>query len=146
MADLAGFSASCQERNAARAMPKSVGRWEMTIHIKRAYDPAGRQDGRRVLVDGLWPRGVKKDALAITEWLREIAPSAPLRTWYGHDPKKWEGFRQKYRRELSQSPRRELLDELVAHARRGALTLVFGARDAERSNAAVIAEMIQEKL
>ncbi len=118
----------------------------MPIQIKRVYDPADRQDGRRVLVDGLWPRGVKKDKLAVTEWAREIAPSAPLRKWYGHDPKKWREFRQKYRWELSQPPRRELLGGLVAHARKGTLTLVFGARDVERSNAAVIAEMIREKL
>ena len=88
----------------------------MAVQIKRVYDPVGPRDGCRVLVDGLWPRGLKKEALAITRWMREIAPSAALRTWYKHDPKKWPAFRKKYRLELSQSPRRELLEELAAEA------------------------------
>ncbi len=118
----------------------------MPVQTKRVYDPVGPQDGCRVLVDGLWPRGLKKEALVITRWMREIAPSASLRAWYKHDPKKWPVFRKKYRLELSQSPRRELLKELAAEARKGMLTLVFGARDTERSNAAVIAEKLGEKL
>jgi uncharacterized protein YeaO (DUF488 family) len=118
----------------------------MRIAIKRAYEAAGAEDGYRVLVDGLWPRGITKEQLKIDAWMREIAPSASLRKWYGHDPEKWEGFRKKYHDELSKAPRKALLDELAERARKDQLTLVFGARDAERSNAAVIAEMVRSEL
>jgi uncharacterized protein YeaO (DUF488 family) len=118
----------------------------MPIAIKRAYEAASTKDGYRVLVDGLWPRGVTKASLEIDAWMREIAPSASLRKWYGHKPEKWEEFRNKYRQELSKPPRKALLDELADRARKGQVTLVFGARDAERSNAAVIAEMIRPEL
>jgi uncharacterized protein YeaO (DUF488 family) len=118
----------------------------MPIAIKRAYETASARDGYRVLVDGLWPRGIAKAQLKIDAWMREIAPSAALRIWYGHKPEKWEEFRKKYRAELSKAPRKALLDELVERARKEQVTLVFGARDAERSNAAVLAEMIRAEL
>jgi uncharacterized protein YeaO (DUF488 family) len=89
---------------------------------------------------------VTKAQLEIDAWLREIAPSASLRKWYGHKPERWQEFRKKYRQELSKPPRKALLDELIDRARKGQVTLVFGARDAERSNAAVIAEMIRPAL
>jgi uncharacterized protein YeaO (DUF488 family) len=114
----------------------------MPIAIKRAYEAPSAQDGYRVLVDGLWPRGVGKAQLKVDAWMREIAPSASLRKWYGHKPEKWEEFRKKYRQELSMPLRKALLDALVDRARKDRVTLVFGARDAKRSNAAVIAEMI----
>jgi uncharacterized protein YeaO (DUF488 family) len=115
----------------------------MPIAIKRAYEAASTKDGCRVLVDGLWPRGVTKAQLKIDAWMREIAPTVALRKWYGHKPEKWEEFRNKYRQELSKPPRKALLDELGDRARKGQVTLVFGARDTERSNAAVLAEMIR---
>lgn len=118
----------------------------MPIAAKRAYERAGAGDGCRILIDGLWPRGVKKEQLKIEQWLKAIAPSAQLRSWYGHDPERWPRFRERYRRELNKAPRRALLEDLVRRARRGKVTLVFGARDAERSNAAVLAEVVQEKL
>jgi uncharacterized protein YeaO (DUF488 family) len=118
----------------------------MPIVIKRAYEAAGTKDSYRVLVDGLWPRGVTKAQLEIDAWMREIAPSLALRKRYGHDPKKWQEFRNSYRQELSKPPRKALLDELIDRARKGQVTLVFGARDVERSNAAVIAEMIRSEL
>jgi uncharacterized protein YeaO (DUF488 family) len=118
----------------------------MSVECKRAYEKPGSRDGYRVLVDGLWPRGIKKEDLRIDQWMRAIAPSTKLRKWYGHEPEKWEGFRKRYRRELSASPRDGLLDELVNRARKGRLTLVFGARAPERSNAAVIEELIVEQL
>ena len=114
----------------------------MPLTIKRAYERATAQDGYRVLIDGLWPRGQPKEKLKIDEWMREIAPSAALRKWYGHQPEKWEEFRRRYRDELSKPPRKELLQDLVARAGKAKVTLVFGARDAERSNAAVLAEII----
>ena len=118
----------------------------MPVNIKRAYDKPSVADGTRILVDGLWPRGITKADLRISKWEKGIAPSQALRKWYGHDPDKWPEFRKRYRRELGESPRKEALDHLILLAGQGNLTLVFGARDAERSNAAVIAEMIETKL
>jgi uncharacterized protein YeaO (DUF488 family) len=118
----------------------------MPVNISRAYDQPGARDGVRILVDGLWPRGVKKAELKISAWEKSIAPSKALRTWYAHDPAKWPEFRKRYRAELAKSPRKEALDRLIAMAKQASLTLVFGARDAQHSNAAVIAEAIQAKL
>jgi uncharacterized protein YeaO (DUF488 family) len=118
----------------------------MPVNIKRAYDKAAARDGTRILVDGLWPRGVNKTDLEIAAWEKGIAPSKALRTWYGHDPDKWPEFRKRYRQQLRQSPRKEILERLSRQAKEGDVTLVFGARDAERSNAAVIAELIRENL
>ncbi len=118
----------------------------MGVQTKRAYEPPSPQDGYRVLVDGLWPRGITKEELHADDWMRAIAPSAPLRKWYGHKPEKWEEFRRRFRAELEKSPRKELVAELVQRARKEKVTLVFGARDAERCNATVIAEIIREQL
>jgi len=118
----------------------------MPIATKRAYEAASAKDGYRVLVDGLWPRGMTKAELKVDAWMRVIAPSTALRKSYCHIPEKWEQFRKKYRQELSKPPRKALCDELVERARKGHVTLVFGARDAERSNAAVIAEVIRRQL
>ena len=118
----------------------------MPVEIKRAYEAASADDGCRVLVDGLWPRGIAKTELKIDAWMKEIAPSTALRKSYGHIPEKWEEFRKRYRQELRKPPRKALLDELVERARKEQLTLVFGSRDAERSNAAVLAEMVQGML
>jgi len=118
----------------------------MPVEIKRAYEKARPRDGYRVLVDGLWPRSMTKEQLRLDLWMRQIAPSAVLRKWYGHDPEKWEEFRRKYRAELQKPPRKDLLGQLVERARQEKVTLVFGARDAERSNAAALAEMIREEM
>jgi uncharacterized protein YeaO (DUF488 family) len=118
----------------------------MAVSIKRAYDKPSAKDGTRILVDGLWPRGVSKADLKIAKWEKDIAPSKALRTWYGHDPDKWPEFRRRYRQELAEPPRKEAFDQLVRLAGQGNLTLVFGARDAEHSNAAVIAEAIEAEL
>ncbi len=117
----------------------------MLVSIKRAYDKPSNEDGIRVLVDGLWPRGVSKADLKIEKWEKAIAPSKALRTWYGHDPEKWPEFRKRYREELGQLPRKEALEQLIRLAGQAKLTLVFGARDAEHSNAAVIAEVIRAR-
>ncbi|MCL5669851.1 MAG: DUF488 family protein [Acidobacteria bacterium] len=116
----------------------------MPVNIKRAYDKPSARDGVRILVDGLWPRGVSKADLKIASWDKGIAPSKALRAWYGHEPAKWPEFRKRYREELGKPPCKEAIDRLILLARQGNLTLVFGARDAEHSNAAVIAEMIRE--
>jgi uncharacterized protein YeaO (DUF488 family) len=118
----------------------------MAIATKRAYEKPEPQDGYRVLIDGIWPRGMSRESLKISAWMRPIAPSARLRNWYGHEPEKWKEFRKRYRLELGKSPREEVVEELVRRARKGKVTLVFGAREAARSNAAVLAELIDQKL
>lgn len=116
------------------------------VAIKRAYDKPSTADGARVLVDRLWPRGLTKEKLKIEEWMKDIAPSAELRTWYGHQVEKWPEFRKRYRAELSQVHAASYLEDLVKLARKGKLTLVVGARDVEHSNGAVIAEMVRERM
>ena len=110
--------------------------------MKRAYDPAEPRDGYRVLVDRLWPRGVSKERARLDEWARELAPSAELRTWFGHDPERFAEFERRYRAELT--AHEEKLDELRRRAREGTLTLVYGARDEVHNDAVVLAELLRE--
>ena len=112
----------------------------MSIHLKRAYDEPSDADGVRVLVDRLWPRGVAKETARIDRWLKDLAPSAALRKWYGHDPAKWDPFKARYFRELDGQP--ELVAELKRLARKQRVTLVFGARDDPHSNAAALKEYL----
>jgi uncharacterized protein YeaO (DUF488 family) len=107
----------------------------LDIRLKRAYDPPSADDGERVLVDRLWPRGLRKSAAAIDRWLKEIAPSTELRRWFGHDPGRWSEFRRRYRTELSGHA--DLVSELQALARQKPVTLIYAARD-ERHNEAVV--------
>jgi uncharacterized protein YeaO (DUF488 family) len=111
------------------------------IELKRAYDPPAPGDGRRVLVDRIWPRGIARDDLRIDAWLKELAPSAGLRKWFRHDPKKWEQFKARYARELDERP--DALAQLVEMAKTGRLTLVFGARDTEHNNAVALREYLE---
>jgi uncharacterized protein YeaO (DUF488 family) len=111
------------------------------IRIKRIYEPPAAADGRRVLVDRLWPRGMAKDEAKVDEWLKEVAPSAELRTWFGHDPARWTEFRTRYREELEHQG--ELLDRLRAEARKGTVTLLFAAKDEEHNNAVVLKELLE---
>ena len=103
--------------------------------MKRAYEPPTTDDGVRVLVDRLWPRGVKKANAAIDRWLKEIAPSTELRRWFGHDAVRWGEFRRRYQKELDHHPKE--IDELQTLARQRPITLVFAARD-ELHNEAVV--------
>lgn len=112
------------------------------IRIKRIYEPPAPADGRRVLVDRLWPRGVSKEEAMVGEWLKEIAPSDELRTWFGHDPAKWAEFRTRYREELKSHG--ELIDRLRAEARKGTVTLLFAAQDEEHNNAVVLKELLSQ--
>lgn len=114
------------------------------LRVKRAYEPASRLDGYRILIDRLWPRGVSKENAAIDEWLQEVAPSAELRRWFGHDPQKWREFRRRYRRELQ--ARAHLLREIAALASHRRVTLVYGARDEEHNDAVVLAELIRARM
>ena len=113
----------------------------MDIALKRAYDPPAKSDGRRVLVDRIWPRGVARDDLRIEAWLKELAPSPGLRKWFGHDPDKWEKFKERYARELDERP--EALAQLAEMAKAGRLTLVFGARDTEHNSAVALREYLE---
>jgi uncharacterized protein YeaO (DUF488 family) len=112
------------------------------IRLKRAYDPPEMDDGTRVLVDRLWPRGVKKDEAAIDLWLKQIGPSAELRQWFAHDPSKWTEFRRRYRAELAHNNALAELRELVRRNQR--TTLVFAARDIVHNNAVVLKELCLE--
>ncbi|HET8607176.1 MAG TPA: DUF488 domain-containing protein [Gaiellaceae bacterium] len=114
----------------------------MDVRRKRAYDPPAAGDGYRVLIDRLWPRGVSKDDARLDEWARELAPSAELRRWFGHDPERFDEFRRRYRDELAAQAGK--LDELRGRARKGTLTLVYGARDTEHNDAVVLAELLGE--
>jgi uncharacterized protein YeaO (DUF488 family) len=110
------------------------------IRLKRAYEPPAAQDGTRVLVDRLWPRGVNKSAAAIDLWMKDIAPSAELRRWFAHDPLRWPEFRRRYEDELRRKP--EPVEELRALAAKGRLTLVFAARDTARNDAVVLRDLL----
>jgi uncharacterized protein YeaO (DUF488 family) len=103
------------------------------IKLKRVYDPPAKEDGFRVLVDRVWPRGVKKETLALDLWLKEIAPSDQLRKWFAHDPAKWREFCQRYEAELKE--KKEEIGFLKEKSDNGILTLVFSAKDAEHNNA-----------
>jgi uncharacterized protein YeaO (DUF488 family) len=114
------------------------------LRLKRAYEPAGRLDGYRILVDRLWPRGLSKEAAAIDEWMKEIAPSAELRRWFGHDPDKWREFRRRYERELR--AREALVDAIAALAARRRVTLVYGARDEAHNDAVVLEALVRARM
>lgn len=106
------------------------------LRLKRAYEPADESDGLRVLVDRLWPRGVSKAQARIDCWMNDIAPSAELRTWFGHDPDRWDEFQDRYLAELA--GHREQIDELRKRAGRGPVTLVYSARDELHNDAVVL--------
>jgi uncharacterized protein YeaO (DUF488 family) len=116
------------------------------VAIKRAYEPAASDDGYRVLVDRLWPRGIGKDALSVDAWDRDLAPSAALRKWFGHDPRRWTEFTRRYREELRASAARAIIHDLARRAARGRVTLVFGARDQQHNDAVVLRQEIEHEL
>jgi uncharacterized protein YeaO (DUF488 family) len=128
------------------AARRGAGRGEaaLTIRLKRAYEPAASSDGYRVLIDRLWPRGVSREQAKLDAWDQELPPSAKLRQWFAHDPRRFEEFRRRYIEELrDQRPR---LTELRRRARRGTLTLVYSARDSEHNDAVVLAEVLRRGL
>ncbi len=116
-------------------MSKSKGIKATNVKLKRAYERPAADDGVRILVDRLWPRGVSKADAAIDHWAKDVAPSTALRKWFGHDPARWQEFRRRYARELRKHP--EELAKLRAMAKQGPITLVFAARN-ERHNDAVV--------
>ena len=116
------------------------------VRIKRVYDEPDRQDGLRILVDRVWPRGLKKTAARIDAWRWDLAPTAALRKWFRHDPKKWEEFQRRYRDELEARGKLEELQELAERAERETITLLFGARDEAHNNAVVLKALLEEVL
>lgn len=114
---------------------------ELRVRVKRVYDEAARSDGTRVLVDRVWPRGVRKADAALDTWYKDVAPSTELRKWYGHDPEKYEEFAARYRDELAAAP--NALDELRGCVRSHTLTLLTATKDVEHSQAAVLAEVLR---
>ncbi len=115
----------------------------MLLGIKRIYEKVEVTDGMRILVDRLWPRGVKKSTAHIDKWMKEVAPSNELRLWFNHEPEKWEEFRKRYEAELEGN---KALEELVALAKGGDVTLVYAAQDTGRNNAVVLSETVKRKL
>lgn len=113
------------------------------IEVKRVYEQASPNDGVRFLVDGLWPRGVKKSALTGVEWVKEPAPSAALRKWYGHDPEKWKEFQKRYRAELTKN--RDAWKSLLEAVKKGDVTLLTATHDVEISHAMVLRDFLRQQ-
>ena len=114
------------------------------INVKRVYNSASPEDGQRYLVDRLWPRGIKKEQLKIAAWIKEVAPSNELRTWYGHDPDKWCEFNKRYFDELDSRP--ETWRPLVEAARQGNITLLFSSKELELNNAISLRAYLEQRL
>jgi uncharacterized protein YeaO (DUF488 family) len=112
----------------------------MSLRIKRVYEEPDKNDGMRILVDRLWPRGLAKQKADIDLWLKDIAPSTELRKWFGHDPEKWKEFRKRYNEELKRKPVQ--IGILKEQLNKGVVTLVYGARDEEHNEALVLKEFI----
>ncbi len=112
------------------------------IEIKRAYEKASPKDGYRILVDRLWPRGVKKEEASISEWAKDIAPSTELRKWYGHDPEKWPEFQKRYISELKKNESLNIF--LETHEDKKLITLIYSTRDEEHTHALVLQHFLKE--
>jgi uncharacterized protein YeaO (DUF488 family) len=115
----------------------------MLIQIKRVYDEPSDTDGTRILIDRLWPRGLSKAKAKVDLWLKDIAPSTALRQWFGHDPRKWHEFKQRYQDELHKN--NEAIAQLRARMAKGTVTLVYGAKDQEHNDAVALQEYLRER-
>lgn len=114
------------------------------LKIKRVYDKKSPTDGRRLYIDRIWARGLNKEEAGIDEWFRELSPSSELRKWFGHDPRKWLEFRERYIKELSTPAKHELLRSIARMAAETIVTIVYSARDTEHNNAVVLQELINK--
>lgn len=119
---------------------------ESNVRLQRAYDQPTSEDGYRVLVDRVWPRGRTKEQLRLDIWARDLGPSTQLRRWFGHDPERWPEFQARYRAELAVAERAHALDALAERACQGPVTLVFGARDTEHNQAQVLADELERRV
>ena len=113
-----------------------ASRSDLKLRVKRVYDSPASRDGTRVLVDRLWPRGLRKQSARLDEWLKEIAPSDALRRWFGHEPSRWEDFKQRYFAELDAKP--DAWGDVLGRARNGPVTLLYAARDPDHNNAVAL--------
>ena len=116
------------------------------VKVKRAYEEPSPADGRRILVDRLWPRGIKKTAANLAAWLKDLAPSDDLRRWFDHNPERWEEFHRRYVQELGAPEKTPLLQDLVTQARQGTVTLVYAAHDRDHNNAVVMKTFLEDRL
>ncbi len=114
------------------------------VKIKRVYDAPSHDDGKRILVDRLWPRGLKKEEARVDEWMKEIAPSTELRQWFGHDPDKWGEFKKRFFKELR--GRQDLTDSIINAAREGTVTLLYGSKEEHYNNAVALKEYIDSMM
>lgn len=113
------------------------------IRIKRVYDPPAKADGKRIIVERLWPRGIGKEKLKLDCWLKDAAPSTELRKWFNHDPGKWKEFQRRYRAELDQHP--DAWQPILCAAKKGCVTLLFSSRDAEHNNVVALKAYLDAK-
>lgn len=116
------------------------------VRLKRAYEPVGPEDGQRILVERLWPRGLHKEQVQLDGWLKDVAPSDALRKWFHHDPDRWAEFEHRYARELESDAARAAVDDLAQRAASETITLVYSAHDTEHNNAVVLKRMIERRL
>jgi len=116
----------------------------MPISLKRVYEKPSPNDGKRILVERLWPRGLKKDEAKIDEWLREVSPSTELRKWFGHDPAKWSEFKERYWKELDK--KHDVVSKLAKECREKKVTFVFAAKEQQYNNAAALKEYVESRL
>lgn len=115
------------------------------VKIKRIYDEAAESDGRRVLVDRIWPRGISKEDADLDDWMKELAPSDGLRKWFGHQQEKWPGFVERYKEELREPAKERKLQKIAGWAEQGTVTLLFGARDVQHNQARVLQDLLAEE-
>jgi uncharacterized protein YeaO (DUF488 family) len=129
----------------ALAKMPHMPRKKLKISIKRAYEDPAPEDGYRVLVDRMWPRGRSKAELKLEQWARDLAPGPELRKWFGHDPERWDVFRQRYLRELGTPEQQERIRHLLAEAGGHPITLVYGAKDEEHNHALVLQQLLSQQ-
>ncbi len=116
----------------------------MALRVKRVYEDPEEDDGKRILVDRIWPRGISKDKARLSDWRKDLAPSNDLREWFGHDPERWEEFKERYRTELEEAGKMEDLRDIAERARGGNVTLLFGAKDTRHNNARALEAFVGE--
>lgn len=137
------MSSTDKARRTGTLLPGVAGQ---RLRVRRIYDQPATGDGQRVLIDGMWPRGVRKSDAALDDWQREVAPSRELRRWFGHDPARFEEFARRYRDELRDAPRATAVDELAERARTGRVTLLTATRDVTHSHARVLRDELRRRL
>jgi uncharacterized protein YeaO (DUF488 family)/uncharacterized OsmC-like protein len=124
--------------------PEAEQEWDMNIKIKRVYEQPDKDDGKRILVDRIWPRGISKDKARLSDWRKDLAPSNDLREWFGHDPERWEEFKERYQAELEEAGKMGDLRDIADRAGEENVTLLFGAKDTKHNNARALEAFVGE--